>query len=52
MFTLHYIPAGNYKTAYIIKRTLTRLPGSKLHATASQLHCVPPTAFYDDALGF
>ena len=37
MFTLYYIPADSYKTAYIIERTRTHLPGSKLHAAASRI---------------
>ena len=43
---LHYIPADSYKTAYIIEQTRTCLPGSRLHAAASPLHCAPPNASY------
>ena len=43
MFTLYYIPADSYKTAYIIERTRTHLPGSKLHAAASRIFLERPT---------
>ena len=52
MSMLYYIPADNYKTAYIIEQIRTRLPGSKQHAAASPLPCVPPNASYEGALRF